>query len=125
MFNYQLISDYQVGKSTCRIIFKNNFIHKVIEKIYDVFKRLGGITENGIDWEFPAHIQINHLNVILNNTCFKCGGIVSDGEVLQNTLVIFDDFEGDAGSKGTTQSRVGIAKLVSCRKCKNCGHSFN
>ena len=123
MFKYQLQIENLIP--TNRIKFENNFSDKVKKRIFDTFERLGGITKNGIEWEFPTHVQINLLNDILDNTCFKCGGIVSNGEVLQNTLITFDDFEGDAGSKGTTQSRVGIAKKVSCRKCINCGHSFN
>ena len=57
-------------------------------------------------------------------TCRKCNGECKPSKALLNQLVSFDDFENDAGNIGTTQSRVGEAKLVDCYKCENCGHSF-
>ena len=56
--------------------------------------------------------------------CRECGGEVKDSKVLVNTLVSFADFGGDAGKRGTTQSRVGKAKLHDGKKCVDCGHSF-
>ncbi len=56
--------------------------------------------------------------------CKKCGGKCKPSKVLNNTLISLDDFGNDSGLRGTTQSRVGTAKLIDCLKCEDCGHSF-
>lgn len=56
--------------------------------------------------------------------CRECGGKCTPSQAYNNTLVSFDDFGGDAGQRGTTQSRIGPGKLVNCYKCNSCGHSF-
>jgi hypothetical protein len=58
----------------------------------------------------------------MKNICNKCNSKPS--MALVNTLVSFDDFGNDAGKRGSTQSRVGVAKLVNVQKCVNCGHSW-
>lgn len=59
-----------------------------------------------------------------SDCCRECGGETKDSKVLVNSLVSFNDFGGDAGKRGTTQSRVGTAKLQNCKKCVDCGHSY-
>ena len=56
--------------------------------------------------------------------CFKCGGIMKEGVALENTLISSDDFGNDAGTRGTTQSRIGPAKIIKVYKCSTCGQSF-
>ncbi len=56
--------------------------------------------------------------------CRRCNSECKPSKGLLNQLVSFNDFDNDAGSRGTTQSRVGKAILVDCYKCINCGHSF-
>jgi hypothetical protein len=58
------------------------------------------------------------------NQCKKCGGEGKPSKALNNTIVYYDDFGKDAGSRGTTGSRQGTAQLVDCIKCKSCGHSW-
>ncbi len=58
------------------------------------------------------------------NQCKKCGGEGKPSKAFNNTIVYYDDFGKDAGSRGTTGSRQGTAKLVDCIKCKLCGHSW-
>lgn len=59
-----------------------------------------------------------------NNKCFKCGTIAVNSKALNNTILSFNDFGNDAGKRGTTQSRVGKAQLIDCKKCPSCGHSW-
>lgn len=54
----------------------------------------------------------------------KCGNKTIKSKAYLNTLISFNDFGNDAGQRGTTLSRLGTAKLVDCRKCISCGHSF-
>lgn len=56
--------------------------------------------------------------------CKKCNGQCKPSQALNNSLVSSNDFGNDSNSRGTTQSRLGEAKLVDCEKCTNCGHSF-
>ena len=56
--------------------------------------------------------------------CKKCGGKCHPSKALNNTMVYYDDFGGDAGGRGTTGSRSGKPKMVECLKCEDCGHSF-
>jgi len=58
------------------------------------------------------------------NVCRKCDGNGKPSKVLLNAMVSFNDFGNDAGSRGTTQARVGSASLVDCIKCEDCGHSW-
>ena len=56
--------------------------------------------------------------------CIKCNTETIASKALLNTLVSSNDFGNDAGTRGTTQSRIGKPKLINCQKCPNCGHSF-
>jgi hypothetical protein len=56
--------------------------------------------------------------------CCKCNSPCKESSGLLNTLTSSEDFGDDRGKPGTTQSRTGLAKLVKCMKCSNCGHSF-
>lgn len=57
-------------------------------------------------------------------SCTKCGGNCNPSKAFLNTLISLNNFGGDAGQRGTTQSRQGKAELVDCMKCEDCGHSF-
>lgn len=104
----------QLGKNT-DVFYKN---------LSPIMERLGGVLDRDGYYEFPSHITESVLNTVFDNSCRRCGGLLQDSKALVNTLVSFDDFGNDAGQRGTTQSRIGIARLVSCKKCTECGHSF-
>lgn len=55
--------------------------------------------------------------------CNKCKSDMKPSKALMNTLVSFNDFGNDAGSRGTTLSRNGKAVLIDCYKCITCGRS--
>lgn len=117
---------------TCLKIGQQKFVvtlltaHKisVLTSLFEAFQRIGGTSkDNAAIWEFPLFISSEVIKEIIHNTCFVCGGLMQNGEALQNTLVSFDDFGNDAGQRGTTQSRVGEPKILQVRKCSSCGHS--
>ena len=98
---------------------------KFFGAIVPIFQRMGAKFPEGSlgNIEFPKFTNVALIKEILHNTCYKCGGLMQDSTALINTLVSFDDFGGDAGTRGTTQSRVGKAVEVTVRKCTVCGHS--
>lgn len=97
------------------------------ESLYLSFKRLGGVEGMHVNcikqWKFPLFITSQIISEIIHNTCFVCGGLMTDSTAFQNTYASFDDFGNDAGQRGTTQSRIGPAKQIKVRKCSQCGHS--
>lgn len=104
----------QLGKNTS-IFYKN---------LAPVMERLGGVLDAQGYYVFPSHITESVLNTVFDNSCKRCGGLLEDSTALLNTNASSNDFGNDAGQRGTTQSRIGIARMVSCKKCKECGHSF-
>jgi hypothetical protein len=61
---------------------------------------------------------------VIPERCNVCGGNMKEGKAFVNTLVAMSDFGGDAGQRGTTQTRKGAPVLVDVFKCEDCGHSF-
>lgn len=102
----------------------NSFKLPVIESFENSFARIGGINlPNRTDLRFPSFITSQVISEIIRNTCFICGGLMTDGKALDNTLVSSDDFGNDAGQRGTTVSKVGQPVIKQVRKCISCGHS--
>ncbi len=93
------------------------------------FERIGGVYcpdesgTHGSVWKFPIFISSQILEEIIKNTCIECGGLMSDGQALDNTWVSSDDFGGDALKRGSTISKQGPAVFKKVRKCTSCGHS--
>ena len=102
----------------------NSFKIPVIQSFENSFARIGGKfqPEYG-DFKFPIFITSVIISEIIHNTCFVCGGLMTNSTAFQNTLVSFNDFGNDSESRGTTQSRVGTPKQINVRKCSECGHS--
>ncbi len=94
------------------------------KKLSPIMERLGGVLDESGYYVFPSHITESVLNTVFDNSCKRCGGLLEDSTALLNVLVSSNDFGNDAGQRGTTQSRIGTAKIVPCKKCKECGHSF-
>lgn len=100
-----------------------------IESFKLSFERLGGIycpEESGVHgsvWKFPVFISSQVIEEIIHNTCFVCGGLMKDGQALENTWVGSEDFGGDYGQRGTTISKIGQPVMKLVRKCSSCGHS--
>lgn len=121
-FNYH----HNVRSGIAIVTFTNFNISKVAakEKLFSNFKIVGGNNPQfELEWAFPSFVPAFVIAEIIANTCFVCGGLMTDSTAFQNTYVSFDDFGNDAGQRGTTQSRVGPAKQIKVRKCSQCGHS--
>lgn len=72
-----------------------------------------------IEVEKPEEIKYEH-------SCNKCGSTTKAKKALVNELVTSEDFIGETDTRGSTQSRIGKAKLVDALQCANheCGHTF-
>lgn len=121
--NHKVGTDYSTVKFDARNFDTIKFKLSVIESFENSFSRLGGKFQDDYSWKFPAFITSEVIQEIIRNTCFVCGGLMEDSTAFQNSNVLFNDFGDDAGSRGTTQSRVGPAQQIKVRKCKSCGHS--
>lgn len=120
---FELNQKIGTNYSTVKFIKGIRFKLPVIESFENSFSRIGGkFQDNGI-WKFPSFITTQVIQEVIRNTCFECGGLMQDGEALDNTYVSFDDFGGDAGQRGTTQSKIGQPVIKIVRKCTLCGHS--
>jgi len=127
----QLINyNYKVSQNFVYVTFKGNiFKLKPTESFELSFERLGGIYipeesgEHGSVWKFPSFVSSQIIQEIIRNTCFECGGLMMNSQALQNTLVTTNDFDNDAGQRGSTQSQVGSPIIKDVRKCTSCGHS--
>ena len=117
---------HNTRQSTLSVKFNNMSSMKldVLKSFYEVFHKIGGESQRSSNlWIFPSFITSQVISEIIRNTCFICGGLMTDGKAFDNTYVSFDDFGNDAGKRGSTQSKVGPAKIVNVRKCTECGHS--
>lgn len=93
------------------------------EHLYRIFKYMGANQCDSTSYLFPNNLNSDIISELIRNTCFECGGLMKDSIAFQNSLVSFNDFDNDFGSRGTTQSYSGPAKQVQVRKCSQCGHS--
>lgn len=123
--NFQF--SYKVGQDYVVFVFPKFDIHwGTALTLMNLFERLGGILQsdpkNSV-FHFPLSVTPQVVKEVIRNTCFNCGGLMKGGQALDNTLISYDDFGGDAGNRGTTQSKDGEAKLIKVRKCQSCGHS--
>ena len=116
--------DYKVGDKFITVKLSNLLKPDATSSLIDSFERIGG--HGGplaVDWKFPLFVTSELLEEIIRNTCFECGGLMKDGEALDNTWIGFDDFGGDTGQPGTTISKIGHPEMKKVRKCSSCGHS--
>jgi hypothetical protein len=122
----QFTMSHKVGQDYVTVQFKtmSNFNINVRKTFYDVFNAIGGKSINSANvWEFPTFTTSDIIKNIIDNTCFVCGGLMKDGQALDNTWVGSEDFGGDYGQPGTTMSKQGQPVIKQVRKCTICGHS--
>jgi len=117
---------HNVKSNIVVITFDNFNISKIAakESLFNSFNKIGGNNPLfELEWIFPSFITSQVIQEIIKNTCFVCGGLMSDGQALENTWVGSSDFGGDYGQRGTTISKVGQPVMRVVRKCSSCGHS--
>ena len=115
--------NHKIGQPMVSVKLEHGLNFKAENTFNKALMLLGGKQITIIQWEFPLCITSQVIEQVIYNLCYVCGGLMTDGEALDNTLISYDDFGGDAGNRGTTQSKDGEAKLIKVRKCQSCGHS--
>lgn len=121
----QFQTSHKAGDEYFYVTLFGNLNDKILKEIFQVFYKIGGLnpSECWDIWKFPVCLSSRTIATIINNTCFVCGGLMKDGQALDNTVVCFDDFGGDAFSRGSTCSKIGQPVMKQVRKCTSCGHS--
>ena len=122
-FEMTIGTDYSTVRFTADIFSATKFKPDVLKSFCISFERVGGRLQKDYSWIFPLCITSEVLSEVIRNTCFVCGGLMQDGEALDNTYVYSDDFDNDAGQYGTTCSKIGQPIIKQVRKCNSCGHS--
>ena len=122
--DYMLVKE--IRESNLFIVSLKNENKEFIDSLTLSFMKLDAIhiaDKNIAMWSFPRSVNQDVIQLIIQNTCRKCGGTMQTGVCLVNQYVSFDDFGNDAGGKGTTARAVGPAILIKVKKCTRCGHS--
>lgn len=124
----QFEMQHQVGTDYSTVKFTGNYLTIPIltrDKMIRYFQRLGGIITPAGNWEFPSFITSEVLKEIIHNTCFVCGGLMSDGQAIQEGKMyvksydtVTNTYQGEIEYPNPQDSRV-----VRVRKCQSCGHS--
>lgn len=123
-FEIQLGTDYSTVKFTAGIYNTIKFKLPVIESFETSFSRLGGVflPEEEYVWRFPSFITSQVLQEVIHNTCFVCGGLMKDGQAIQNGVVKVYG-ENERSICYTPYVDPTNHSLIKVRKCSSCGHS--
>lgn len=65
------------------------------------------------------------IQEIIRNTCFKCGGLMKDGQAIQNGKLLVSSYDSAVGTyQGVIEyPDVNNHSVIKVRKCTVCGHS--
>lgn len=114
----QFIYHYQIGAECSNVMFRN--FNKLSNKpkgiLIKIFFRLGAkINGEPNKWLFPPFITSEIIQTVINNTCFKCGGLMRDSYAFKNEDLVHNE--------RIVWKDSGEAKQIKVRKCTQCGHS--
>lgn len=116
--------EIQTGTDYSTVKFNHfDFSPSVSTSLLNSFNKIGGEKISNTLWKFPSFITAQILEEVIHNTCFVCGGLMQNGQALDNTWVYFDDFGNDVRQYGTTCSKIGTPVMKRVRKCSSCGHT--
>lgn len=118
----------QIGTDYSTVKFKGNYLsidYRVRDKFIRYFQRIGGELTAGGNWTFPKHITSEVLSEVIHNTCFVCGGLMKDGQAIQEGKVYVSSYDS---AMETYQGQIEYpnpndSKVIKVRKCSSCGHS--
>jgi len=116
---------YSIKQTTFKVI-SSNFKHNVVNSLGLSYERIGGKFDfNTNTWIFPPFINLQIIEEVINNTCFVCGGLMKNGQAIQEGKMhvssydtVADTYQGEIEYPNPNQS-----KVIKVRKCSSCGHS--
>lgn len=122
----QFEMQHQVGTDYSTVSFQNVKINwNVIQSMMILFERLGGKMIDTNLYQFPVFITSEVLSEVIHNTCFVCGGLMKDGQAIQEGKVYVSSYDS---AMETYQGQIEYpnpndSKVIKVRKCSSCGHS--
>lgn len=121
--NHKVGTDYSAVKFNAKVFDFIKFKLPVIESFENSFSRIGGTyhPEEEYIWKFPGFITFQVIDEIIHNTCFVCGGLMKDGQAIQNGEIRVP--EEDVRGGYTPYVDTTNHSLIKVRKCTSCGHS--
>jgi len=96
-------------------------------EILTSFEKIGGKVDNDNSciFHFPSFITSQVIEEVIRNTCFVCGGLMGDGQAIQNSKIIIESYDS---AIDTYEGRIEYPdtnnySTIKVRKCSTCGHS--
>lgn len=118
----QFQTSHKAGDEYFYVTLFGNLNDKILKEIFQVFYKIGGLnpSECWDIWKFPVCLSSRTIATIINNTCFVCGGLMKDGQAIQNGILKADE---DVRGYYTPYVDSNKHKVIQVRKCSICGHS--
>lgn len=120
----QFEMNHNVSEQVCKVTFLHpEKVKKESWKVLDeIFQRLGANQCDNGSYLFPSFIRASMLDEIIYNTCYVCGGLMKDGQAIQNGVVkVYEEYERSICY--TPYVDPTNHSLIKVRKCISCGHS--
>jgi len=121
---------HTIGSDHVTVIFSGQFLRfkpVVTQALVSKFEKFGGEfeTDNYSVCVFPSHITVEMIKKVIHNTCFVCGGLMKNGQTIQNNKIIVDSYDSamDTYEGQIEYPDTNNHSIIKVRKCTNCGHS--
>ena len=113
--------NHKIGQPMVSVKFEHDLNFKAENTFNKALMLLGGKQITIIQWELPLCITPQVIEQVINNFCYNCGGLMTDGEAIVNDT--FRSIEEDERGGFTTFTDPKYAHVKKVRKCQSCGHS--
>jgi hypothetical protein len=104
---------HKIGSDYATVAFRPHRVKgNALYELCSTFLKLGGEMEGDVShWKFPHYITTDILLLVIDNTCFNCGGLMKDAIV---KVKIPTTFRGEIAH---------YEQDVEVRQCSTCKHS--
>ncbi len=80
----QFTTSHKIGQQKMNVRFHNKLPYDAHLELGVILCRIGGELQGDFSWNFPMFITSQVIKEIIHNTCFKCGGLMKNGEQLES-----------------------------------------
>lgn len=122
----QFTIEHKVGTDCSTVRFNHfDFYISVKTSLLNSFNKIGGNKISDTLWEFPSFITAQVIKEVIHNTCFVCGGLMKDGQALQEGKMLVSSYDNavDTYEGEIEYPNPNGSKVIKVRKCLSCGHS--